>query len=72
MTKSQAIAAIASEIILWQSRQQEADVYGFGAAKELAEHLLNKGCDFKVFMPYQPPEDCDWYRDPYIWEDEDE
>lgn len=70
MTKSQAIAAIASEIILWQSRQKSAKVYNFDVAKELAEHLLDKGCECEVFMPYEPPNDYDGYQDIYMWEEE--
>lgn len=62
MTKSQAIVSIASEIILWQSMYTKLDVYDFNAAKCLAEHLLDRGCELEVFMPYESLGDYDVYR----------
>lgn len=55
MTRYQATAAIASEIILWQIKNiapaTYKSTYDFGMAKELAEHLLDQGCSQGVFAP---------------------
>ena len=76
MTENRAICTIASEIILWQSKNivpgSYKSTYDFALAKKLAEHILLQGCVQNVFVPAPPVNMEDGFSDFYIWDKDDE